>query len=276
MTEPDRPGPSDPTASDDGAPDAATSGPDRIPMTPPSAAAVFADRVGVVEHYVALLATTGIDHGLVGPREAPRLWDRHVLGCGVVAALLGPTSTLADIGSGAGLPGLVLAIARPDVTVTLVEPLHRRIVWLERAVAELGLDNVRLHEGRAESLWSEATYDVVTARAVARIGVLAQWCLPLVAPQGRLVAIKGRTVEDELSEDADALRQAGATGWRVEHLGGRVLDPPATVAVVEVGDETPRPQGRPGEDGSPSRRATAAGKGRRPSGQGRRSGHRRR
>ncbi|GAA1881499.1 16S rRNA (guanine(527)-N(7))-methyltransferase RsmG [Lapillicoccus jejuensis] len=214
---------------------------ERIPPTPSSAVTVFGDRLEVAEHYVALLATTGIDHGLVGPREAPRLWERHVLGCGVVAPLLGPSSTLADIGSGAGLPGLVLALARPDVTVTLVEPLHRRVIWLERAVTELGLGNVTVHEGRAESLWTHRTFDVVTARAVARIGVLAGWCLPLVAPGGRLLAIKGRSIEDELREDAAALTAAGADAWQVEQLGSSVLEQPATLAVLEVGDRTPSP-----------------------------------
>ena len=199
---------------------------ERVPPTPAEAETVFGERLEVAEHYVALLATTGIDHGLVGPREAPRLWERHVLGCGVMAPLLRPSSSLADIGSGAGLPGLVLALTRPDVAVTLVEPLHRRIVWLEQAVSELGLDNVTLHEGRAETLWGHAVFDAVTARAVARIGVLAGWCLPLVAPGGRLLAIKGRSIEDELGEDASEVSSAGAVSARVELVGDGHTRPP--------------------------------------------------
>lgn len=230
---------------------------ERVPPTPAEARTVFGDRLEVAEHYVQLLATTGIDHGLIGPREAPRLWDRHVLGSGVLAPMLGPSSTLADIGSGAGLPGLVLALARPDVRVTLVEPLHRRVVWLEDTVAELALDNVLLHEGRAESLWGQQVYDAVTARAVARIGVLAGWCLPLVAPGGRLLAIKGRSISEELEEDAAEVARVGGVSPRVELVGAGTLEPPATVAVIDVGDRTPSPSRVTGSSGSARRRKSA-------------------
>lgn len=242
--------PSDRTGLDHDDATARTTSPDavlEVPPTPSEAAAVFGDRLPTAEAYVALLADTGIRHGLIGPREAPRLWDRHVLNCAVFTSAFAPDSAVADIGSGAGLPGLVIAIARPDLRVTLVEPLHRRVVWLLSSVETLGLENVEVHEGRAESLWNERTFPAVTARAVARIGKLAGWCLPLLEPQGRLVAMKGSSAATELDEDAEVLRRAGAVGWSVTTHGVGVVEPPTTVVTVEVGpDGAPGPAGRAG------------------------------
>ena len=225
------------------------------PQTPSVAEVLFGDRLALAESYVALLADTGISHGLIGPREAPRLWDRHLLGCAVLADVLAPGARVADIGSGAGLPGLVLAIRRPDLEVTLVEPLHRRVVWLESAIEALGLTSVRVHEGRAESLWGLERFDVVTARAVARIGVLTAWSVPLLVGGGRLVALKGATAAAELAEDVGEVRRAGGVESSTGLLGVGVIDPPATIVTVRVGDEDPpvpsgsggRPRARRGE-----------------------------
>src|SRR5689334_11355452 len=156
--------------------------------TPPSSAAgVFAHRLMLAERYVDMLATAGVERGLIGPREVPRLWTRHVLNCAVVVPRIPAGATVADVGSGAGLPGLVWAIARPDLEVTLIEPLLRRTIFLEEAVADLGLESVTVIRARAEDV--DQTFDVVTARAVASLEKLGSWCLPLVRPGGVLLAL---------------------------------------------------------------------------------------
>lgn len=177
--------------------------PPDLPATPDYAAKVFApDRLPLAEAYVARLATDGVTRGLVGPREVPRLWDRHVLNCACLAAVVAPSASLADLGAGAGLPGLVLAIARPDLEVTLVEPLLRRTVFLNEVVTELGLTNVVIHRGRAESLHGLATFDVVTSRALAPLDRLLTWSMPLVAQDGAVLAMKGASVPDEIAQAA--------------------------------------------------------------------------
>lgn len=160
-----------------------------VPATPAQAATIFGDRLALAEQFVAILADTGIAHGLIGPREAPRLWDRHVLNCAVshrsIAALpAGLRQPIADVGSGAGLPGLALAIARPDLEVHLIEPLTRRTGWLSGTIATLGLDNAVVHAARAESMWDRLTVPYVTARAVSGIVQLAAWTLPSWPPAG--------------------------------------------------------------------------------------------
>ncbi|WP_347349991.1 16S rRNA (guanine(527)-N(7))-methyltransferase RsmG [Intrasporangium sp.] len=182
------------------------------PPAPSRAEEVFGPRLGTAERYVALLATTGIAHGLLGPREGPRLWERHVLNCAVLADLIpaaGPGRRLIDVGSGAGLPGLVLAITRPDLEVHLVEPLARRTTWLTCAVAELALSNVTVHTARAESLWGELTAPWVTARAVTGIVRLAEWTLPLLDVPGQLLALKGGHGRTELARAEGELRRLG-------------------------------------------------------------------
>lgn len=208
------------------------------PPTPPSVITVFGERAGLAEAYVAMLADTGISHGLIGPREAPRLWDRHVLNCAVVAPLFASSTVVADIGSGAGLPGLVLAMVRPDLDVHLIEPLHRRIVWLERAVTDLGLTNVTVHEARAEALGGVVDADYVTARAVARLSKLGRWAMALLPRGGQLIALKGERAQQELSEDLPALQRAGK--GRVGEVtlsahGADIVDPATLVVTVTIG-----------------------------------------
>lgn len=197
--------------------------------TPPSSAAgVFADRLPLAEQFVDLLTFAGVERGLIGPREVPRIWERHILNCAVVVPRVPPGATVADVGSGAGLPGLVWAIARPDLDVTLIEPLLRRTTFLEEAIDALGLDHVTVLRARAEDV--RETFDVVTARAVAPLEKLAGWCLPLVRPGGVLLALKGRTAEEEVASSRVSLHKMGATDIVVSSHGD--LQVPTTVVEV--------------------------------------------
>ena len=196
---------------------------------PPSAAIVFGPALSVAERFAGLLATCGLEQGLIGPREVPRLWDRHLLNCAVVADLVdGRCRTLVDIGSGAGLPGLVLAMVLPDVAVTLLEPMERRCRFLAGCVIELELANVTVLRARAEDATVKA--DVATARAVAPLPRLAELAVGLVRPGGMVLAIKGRTAVQELAEAEPVLRRIGARSAEVVQAGhGRVV--PATTVV---------------------------------------------
>jgi 16S rRNA (guanine527-N7)-methyltransferase len=189
---------------------------------------VFADRLPLAEQYVDLLISAGVERGLIGPREVPRIWERHVLNCAVVVPRVPQGATVADVGSGAGLPGLVWAITRPDLHVTLIEPLLRRTVFLEEAVDALGLEQVTVLRARAEDVRDR--FDVVTARAVAPLEKLARWCLPLVRPGGVLLALKGRTAEEEVASSRVSLHKMGATDIVVTSHGD--LQVPTTVVEV--------------------------------------------
>jgi len=196
-----------------------------LPAPPPVLAEVFpAERTEVLQAYAELLATDGVVRGLIGPRETPRLWERHLINCGLLADALPAGATVADVGSGAGLPGLVLAIARPDVQVTLIEPLLRRTTFLDEAVARLGLEHVTVVRARADALHGTASYDVVTARAVAPLDKLAAWCMPLVAPRGALLAMKGTGAEDEVAAAAERCRRLGCAPATIEELGAELRD----------------------------------------------------
>lgn len=174
------------------------------------------------------MATWGIERGLIGPRETPRLWDRHILNCAVVAPRIPAAATVADVGSGAGLPGLVWAIARSDLRVTLIEPLLRRTTFLTEVVDELGLTNVRVVRARATEV--DEVFDVVTARAVADLGKLAAWCLPLVRPGGVLLALKGESASAEVAMWTEAMRRDGAMDIVVTSYGD--IERPTTVVEV--------------------------------------------
>ena len=196
---------------------------------PASAAGVFGSALPTAVTFAGLLATRGVEQGLLGPREVPRLWDRHLLNCAVVAELIEPQrGTLLDIGSGAGLPGLVLAMLRPEMAVTLLEPMERRCRFLAEAVTELGLANVCVLRGRAEDVTVSA--DVVTARAVAPLARLAGLAVGLARPGGMVLAIKGRAAADELKAADPALRRLGVRDAQVVRAGhGKVV--PATTVV---------------------------------------------
>jgi 16S rRNA (guanine527-N7)-methyltransferase len=201
------------------------------PSVPEVARRVFhIDRLPLAVAYADLLATAGVERGLIGPREAPRLWDRHLLNCAVLGEAIPAGAVVADIGSGAGLPGLVLAIARPDLTITLVEPLLRRTTFLQEAVHELGLTNVEVYRGRADALHGARTFGVVTSRAVAPLSRLLEWSMPLVDPDGALVAMKGSSAQEEIAEAEGVLARLGCEAPRVTTLGAGLLES-TTVAV---------------------------------------------
>lgn len=172
---------------------------------------VFGDRYELASKYVDILASRGVDWGLIGPREVDRLWTRHVLNSVALAGLVADGSSVLDVGSGAGLPGIPLAILRPDLRITLLEPLLRRYNFLAEVVAALGLtDAVTVLRGRAEDQHDQ--WQVVTARAVAALPKLLGWCLPLVASGGELLALKGESAEQELVESQGLLRSRGLVG----------------------------------------------------------------
>lgn len=206
------------------------------PAVPVVARRVFtAATLPLAERYAAWLADAGVVRGLIGPREVPRLWDRHVLNCALAARLLDSEQSVADVGTGAGLPGLVLAIARPDVHVTLIEPLLRRTTFLSEVVEDLGLVNVDVHRGRADSLHGTRSFDVVTSRAVAPLDRLASWCMPLVGASGEMLALKGSSAAAEVEEHQAVLSAAGCAPAEVEEVLEPGTDPITVVRVRWAG-----------------------------------------
>jgi 16S rRNA (guanine527-N7)-methyltransferase len=201
---------------------------------PPEATDIFGDALGLARRYAELLATDGVTRGLIGPRETERLWDRHLLNCALVAEFLPERGTLVDIGSGAGLPGIVLAMLRPSLEVILLEPLLRRSVFLEECVAELGLSNATVVRARAEE--KAAAYiqaDIATARAVAPLDRLAGWAARLLRPGGELLAIKGQSAEQEIAAAQEVLSRLGVLSAEVLQAGhGRVISATTVVRVV--------------------------------------------
>ena len=204
------------------------------PSVPDAGRRAFpSERLALAERYADLLATEGVLRGLIGPREAPRLWDRHLVNSALLASLVPEGATVCDIGSGAGLPGIPLALARPDVEMTLVEPLLRRTVFLGEVVEELELVNVEVVRGRAEALHGRRTFEIVTARAVAPLPRLLDWSMPLVMATGALLAIKGSTAAEEVAESRAALDAWGCGEPRIERLGAdRGLSPTTVVRVA--------------------------------------------
>jgi 16S rRNA (guanine527-N7)-methyltransferase len=201
----------------------------------------FGDRLPYAVRYAELLGSAGIERGLLGPREVSRLWPRHLLNCAALTELVSRETRVVDVGTGAGLPGLVLALARPDIRVDLVESLQRRVDFLHEVVADLDLgEQVRVIRGRAEDAGVRAIVGgapYVTARAVAPLDRLVKWCLPLLAPEGELLALKGATAGDELAEHLPAVRRAGGVGARIEMCGAR-LDESVPVIVIARGKGT--------------------------------------
>jgi 16S rRNA (guanine527-N7)-methyltransferase len=209
-----------------------------------AAAAIFGPRLETAQRYAELLATAGVERGLLGPREVDRVWERHLLNSAVVGEVLDRGERVVDIGSGAGLPGIPLAIARPDLHVALLEPLLRRSEFLKEAVAELGL-TVEVVRGRAEESWVRdeiGERDAAVSRAVAALDKLTKWSMPLLRPGGRMVAIKGERAPEEVQEHRRVMAASGAVDVRVFACGANYLRPPATVVLAQRGE---RPSRRP-------------------------------
>ncbi|MFF1543038.1 16S rRNA (guanine(527)-N(7))-methyltransferase RsmG [Streptomyces sp. NPDC058291] len=208
-----------------------------LPPAPEVAREVFGDRFGDAVRYAELLAEAGVQRGLIGPREVPRLWERHILNCAVLSEVVPEGVTVCDVGSGAGLPGIPLALVREDLKITLLEPLLRRTNFLTEVVELLGLDHVTVARGRAEEVMGKIPpVHVVTARAVAPLDRLATWGIPLLRPYGEMLALKGDTAEEELKSAATALSKLGAVGTSILHVGEGFVDPLSTVVRVEVGE----------------------------------------
>jgi 16S rRNA (guanine527-N7)-methyltransferase len=246
-----------------------------VSAPPPVARELFGAKLPQAQAYAALLAEAGVERGLIGPSEAARIWERHLINSGLVAELLPETAAeagqLADLGSGAGLPGIVLAILRPDLRVTLVEPMARRTAFLAECVNDLELSNVEIRRGRAEDLASEMQADVVTARAVARLDRLAVLAAGLCRPGGLVLAIKGASAAAELDHARPALRRLGATDAEVVTAGDdlvarELIEQPTTVVRFRVGPSgllsaSARGSGRERGSGHRARSRPAAGPG---------------
>lgn len=227
---------------------------------PPTALEIFGDALSAAETYAEFLAGPGVERGLIGPREVERLWDRHLLNCAVTAELVPQGANVIDIGSGAGLPGIVLAIVRADLSITLLEPLLRRTAFLQECVDLLGLPNVVVRRARAEEVVGEYAADVVTARAVAPLERLARWALPLLRPGGELLAMKGERAAAEIDEAESVLEEFGVRGTEVLHVGRGKVDPPATVVRAVAGRPPRSPKGRAGSRRGGRRRGGAHGR----------------
>ncbi len=189
-----------------------------VEAEPPEAVAVFGERLDVVRRFTADLVERGVLLGLIGPQEPARIWSRHVLNSGLLAPFLPAGASIADVGSGAGLPGLVVAAARPDLAVTLIEPMERRTAWLAEEADRLGLRNVSVERGRAEEV-EPGRFDVVTARAVGALGALLPMTARLGRPGGRLALMKGAAVDAELAKAQQTVRRLQLRDVRIEIAG---------------------------------------------------------
>jgi 16S rRNA (guanine527-N7)-methyltransferase len=215
----------------------------QLPEPPASAAAVFGSGLAAAVAFAEILATDGVLRGLIGPREVPRLWERHLLNCAVLTDLLPAGARIVDVGSGAGLPGLPMVIRRPDLRIDLVEPKLRATEFLIEAVRRLGLSSsVQVVRGRTDDpdvLTTAGSSDWVVARAVAPLDRLVRWCFPLLSTGGRLLALKGATAEEEVATHRESLRRSGAGEISVQYVGDGLLADPTWVVTVERAAGTP-------------------------------------
>jgi len=202
----------------------------------PAAASLFGPELPRAERFGVLLATEGITRGLLGPREAERIWDRHLLNSAVLAEVVPPDADVVDVGSGAGLPGIPLALARPDVRVVLLEPMLRRVTFLEEVLLEVGLEpRVSVVRGRAPENVSDLPFQpgCAVARAVAPLDRLVSWTMPLVRPAGVLLALRGRSAEDEVRTTRAAVTRVAGSEAELLTVGATVLEEPAVVVRVQ-------------------------------------------
>lgn len=197
-------------------------------------ARIFGDRQDLAVAYHESLATDATTRGFIGPREKPRLWDRHIYNCAVIGEAIPEGARVIDIGSGAGLPGIPLAIARPDLQVTLLEPLLKRSNYLAEITEKLGLDNVTVIRDRAENLGKDAKFDVVTSRAVAPLAKLARWSLPLCKPGGMMLAMKGASASEEIERDKSAIKRAQGERAEIIAVGAELEESTTLIRVHRV------------------------------------------
>ncbi len=203
-----------------------------VEAEPVAAAKIFGDRIDLARQFTAALGEHGEERGLIGPLEPPRLWSRHILNSAVTAPLF--SGRVGDVGSGAGLPGLVLAIARPDVEWILIEPMERRVAWLTEQVAELGLDNVEVLRARAEDWRRGPVLDAATARAVSALRTLVPLTAPLVRDGGELILLKGANASAEIDTADKQLRKYRLSNVRLEVIGEGLLAEPTRVVRATV------------------------------------------
>jgi 16S rRNA (guanine527-N7)-methyltransferase len=201
-------------------------------LEPIEAAAVFGDRIDLARSYAAALIRDSDLLGLLGPREMPRLWSRHILNSAVVAELVSPGKTVCDIGSGAGLPGIPMAIVLPDTLFTLIEPMERRSDWLISVIDELGLKNVEVIRARAEEVGE--VFDIATARAVSALPKLLRMCIPLVRHGGEILALKGSKAAEEIEEAKRIQKKLGVESFKIEFAGARLLSEPTLVVRTKL------------------------------------------
>jgi len=202
------------------------------PAAPDAAFAIFGPVTETAVRFASLLATDGVERGLIGPREVPRLWERHLLNCAVLAELVPSDAEVVDIGSGAGLPGLVIAMLRPRVRMTLLEPMLRRTTFLGECITELGLGNVTVCRGRAEDMTGVIRADMAISRAVAPLGRLTELSAGVLRPGGMILALKGDQAQTELDQAGTMLRHLRVRSAEVLTVGHGIVEPPATVVRI--------------------------------------------
>jgi len=204
-----------------------------IETPPASTEAYFGAAFPVAQRYAEHLATTGIEWGLIGPREVDRLWTRHILNCAVVAEFIGDDDVIGDVGSGAGLPGIPIALLRPEAKIVLIEPMERRVEWLTMVVEDLGLKNVRIVRARVEELVDEEMFTVITARAVKAMTTLIEWTRDVISPGGRILALKGASVEGELVKAKKLLKRYRLSAPKIHVVdAGGILEVPSRVVEI--------------------------------------------
>lgn len=201
----------------------------QVEPVPACAEQIFGERLPHARTYAEHLATTGVEWGLIGPRELDKLWTRHILNCAVVAPLIHDDDVVGDIGSGAGLPGLVLSLAQPHASFVLIEAMERRVDWLRMVVDDLGIENIRIIRGRVEDLVDDEVFTVVTARAVKALNVLVEWSAPVLSPGGRLLALKGLKAQEEIDKAKKVLKRHKMTPPVIKLMGEEFLEIPTRV-----------------------------------------------